>query len=228
MSELPLRDAVRQHVEQRRLDDDQFAALQRLATPAPPTTSIPPPPPASHSTQWPPEPARPSRRWWLAIAAAVLLIGFGSAWWVRSSIPISQRIAAEVARNHQKLKPLEVQAPTLDGVRPFFAQLDFALVDSPRWQPAGWALAGARHCSVQGLPAAQLRLTHPEREGVRSVYMAPYDAGTFGAMPDVDRGEAPLVAHSLGFTVHIWVERGVLIAETGPPPPSSEQPNADR
>ncbi|MFT4799487.1 MAG: hypothetical protein ACI9B8_002041 [Sulfitobacter sp.] len=68
---------------------------------------------------------------------------------------VPQLIAAEVAKNHINMKPLEVQTGKLNELKDYFTELDFSPVQSSHFS-AG-QLIGARYCSVQGVTAAQLR-----------------------------------------------------------------------
>lgn len=192
----PLKDAVRAHVESQSLDDEQLAHLNALLEA----------PPAPRRARWPLA--------MLALACAVLLaIGF---WAWRAPDSRLDAIAAEVARNHVKLKPLEVEAETVPEVQPFFASLEFRLVsDSKLLTPKPLRLRGGRFCSIQGEDAAQLRYARGEE--TVSVYMAPYDPGVMGRVPDIDRAETPARVRAAGLDVLIWVEHGVLMAATPAP-----------
>ena len=92
MSELPLKEAVREHVNTKRLSDAQYGALMELQ--------------AQHAVQ---EPQRKVWKGWLVAVAAVVLACLGAVLWQTSAAPdVHQAIVAEVTKNHLKLKPLEV------------------------------------------------------------------------------------------------------------------------
>lgn len=72
-------------------------------------------------------------------------------------------------------------------------------------------LQGGRYCSVQSVPAAQLRYRDGANQPI-TVYQAPYDAQRHGSLPSRDLGEASLRLHSRGVEVELWTERGLLMA----------------
>ncbi|MEL6177312.1 MAG: hypothetical protein AAFS10_00090 [Myxococcota bacterium] len=209
MSNIPLKDAVREHVGKRRLNDTQVEALLALQQ-----KHL-----GEHGATTPPRPMR--SRWPWAMVAALLAIAL--AVWVALQGPgpaqthVAEAIAAEVTKNHIKLKPLEVESTELGDVRAFFAELDFVPVRSVVVAAAGLELVGGRYCSIQGEEAAQLRVRNPATGGIRSVYMARYDPERFGPLPTVDTGEKPTTLHARGLEVTLWVEQGVLLAMTGDP-----------
>ena len=193
----PLKEAVREHVASKSLDDERIGALEAMLA------------------EGEPEPRRSPVAGMaaLGLVAAVLL---GVFVWAPTSAPdVPMDIAQEVAKNHLKLKPLEVEATQVSGASEFFAQIDIELLErSSVLDAKPWALRGGRHCSIQGEDAAQLRYTDARTGDVVSVYMAPYDASALGHLPDVGAGERPLMRQVRGMDVMIWVEKGVLVAAT--------------
>ncbi len=207
----PLKQAVRDHVEAASLDEEQLAAFERMLSESS-TNAV-----ASSDTSGDP-PARRVLPFALAAAALAIVLG-GVIWGSRGADGVKpgayDAIAREVARNHLKLKPLEVQADRLSDARPFFATLSIRVPDASvvvDGQP--WKLQGGRHCSIQGEDAAQMRYTDAASGEVVSVYMAPYVPESVGSIPDVGKGESPVKVQADGVDVWIWVERGVLLAAT--------------
>ena len=190
-----LKQAVIEHFEEINLNDEQLSRLsflqendQRVGN------------------------SKPSRAW-LAVAAIFIVV------WVLYSLPLGQsdltiRIAEEVAVNHLKQRPLEVQGIVLAEVRPYFNELDFRLSETRMISPSDNTLLGGRYCSVQGIPAAQLRIEDVSGQS-RTLYQAPYIASRFGDLPDVDKGGIPLEIYTRGLHVSLWVEKGLLFALTG-------------
>lgn len=123
-------------------------------------------------------------------------------------------IADEVARNHLKQRPLEVRADDLPDIRRYFATLDFQLVPPAEALAAGSVLMGGRYCSVQGRAAAQFRYRTPSG-GLQTLYEAPYDPSVHGPLPDIGKGQSPVVTAARGVRVRLWVRDGVLFARTG-------------
>ncbi len=122
-------------------------------------------------------------------------------------------IAVEVADNHLRLKPLEVEGSDLPGVLSYFTNLDFQLLASPRiTADSGDRLLGGRYCSIQGIDAAQLRVV--ASDGTLSTwYEATLPDDKLRRIPDLDSGEAPARFVVRGVDIRIWEESGVVFAE---------------
>ena len=129
-------------------------------------------------------------------------------------VPVTQRIALEVARNHIRLKPLDVETDSMDAIRSYFTDLDFMPVQSSLLSNSNLAMLGGRYCSIQSLPAAQLRLMQPRSNGLKTLYQTEYRREVFGPLPVLEKGETPVTEHVKGITVRIWVEKGLLFALT--------------
>ncbi|WP_299809540.1 hypothetical protein [uncultured Shewanella sp.] len=157
----------------------------------------------------------------LALAASVLLLVLSLNWYPEigwqgepSSTPqlgvsdMSIKIAVEVAKNHIKMKPLEVQTAELSQLRDYFTELDFTLVSSSRIGEAK-QMIGGRYCSIQGLTAAQIRFVDKQP---LTLYQVQYDKTLYGELPRVDLGQKPVELVERGVAVSIWVEKGLLMA----------------
>ena len=117
-------------------------------------------------------------------------------------------------QNHLHRKPLEVRSNSLEVIRGYFTGLDFLPVASEYLPNIGLELMGGRYCSLQGITAAQLRLKATGSDEVHTLYQVGYDPAVFKALPDFDRGEAPVATWSGGVKVTLWVEKGILFALT--------------
>ena len=216
-----LREALRERIERDCLSEERLAALEALQAQAGQSAPMPAPAPVSRPRRWG---WRWGWRWAMAaLPLAALLLGLW--WWQLPPWQTSEaarlaRIADEVAGQHLHRKPLEVESADLDQVRRYLSQLDFRPVASDAPALADLSLQGGRYCSIQGLPAAQLRF-RPDtnagavgraRDGVQTLYQARYDRERLGPVPDRDRGEAPVQVRARGLGVVLWVERGVLFA----------------
>lgn len=153
-----------------------------------------------------------------AVAVAIVLLVVGGfvgnqAWQSHQDRVLLQAIAGEVADNHLKLKPLEVEGSDLPGVLGYFQNLDFQLLASPRITAnAGDRLLGGRYCSIQGIDAAQLRVLADD--GTLSTwYEATLPADKLRRIPDLDAGEKPAEFVVRGVDIRIWEESGVVFAE---------------
>ncbi|MBK1705516.1 hypothetical protein [Halochromatium glycolicum] len=215
-----LREALRQRIERDRLSEERLAALEALQARA--ERAVPATAPGPASTQH--QPWR-TRRWALAALPLVVVLLVVLWWWQfpppeQSEATRLAQIADEVAGQHLHLKPLEVEAGDLDQVRRYLNQLDFRPLASDAPALADLNLQGGRYCSIQGVPAAQLRLrpdasqgeASGEDVGVQTLYQARYDPEHHGPLPDRDRGEAPVRLRARGLTVLLWVEGGVVFA----------------
>ena len=162
----------------------------------------------------------------LAIAAAVIvfLLAFLLAPLVSEQDDVRERIALEVATNHIKLKPLEIETSNIEGIRDYFTKLDYLPVNSRLVGDAGLELIGGRYCSLQGITAAQLRLKKPGSDTVQTLYQTEYRKDIFESMPLLEEGEAPVDIYVKGIRIKIWVEKGLLFALTDLP---ERQDNAD-
>jgi len=123
---------------------------------------------------------------------------------------VQQRIALEVASHHIKLKPLDVETNSIEGIRRYFKTLDFLPVNSSLVNDAGLELIGGRYCSLQGISAAQLRVKKPGSNVVQMLYQAEYRKDVFDNMPQLEEGESPVEVFVKGIKVKIWVEKGLL------------------
>ena len=127
---------------------------------------------------------------------------------------MTERIALEVAHNHIKLKPLDVETDSMDGIRNYFTDLEFALVESRLLASSRLELLGGRYCSIQSVPAAQLRVTVPNSNKLQTLYQTEYRKDVFGPLPVLENGDAPIIVNVKGLSVRIWVEKGLLFALT--------------
>ncbi|GMR05915.1 MAG: hypothetical protein BMS9Abin25_0492 [Gammaproteobacteria bacterium] len=130
-------------------------------------------------------------------------------------------IAEEVVKNHLKLKPLEVKAETINAIRGYFSKLEFMPVESNMVSGKGMQLIGGRYCSLQGITAAQLRMK--QGRNLQTLYQTQYLPEVFGQLPQLEKGEAPLIVYAKGIKVKIWVEKGLLFALTQAPDVSQSQ-----
>ena len=192
-----LREALRQRIERDRLSEERLAALESLQAQVerPPPAPVPGPAAAKDS------PWRKGRWALAALPLVVVMLLVGRWWWQLPPTELPEaarlaRIADEVAGQHLHLKPLEVEAGDLDQVRRYLNQLDFRPLASDAPALADLSLQGGRYCSIQGAPAAQLRLradanlspVGDEGDDVQTLYQAGYDPERLGPLPDRDRG----------------------------------------
>ena len=198
----PLKQGVRKHFDRQRLSTvqlDRLASLMRVNEKRAGVRHMP-----WRLTGWSVAAAA------VAILAVTILFPPG----LLDEVPVTQRIALEAARNHIKLKPLDVKTDSMDAIRRYFTDLDFMPVQSSLLSDSKLAMLGGRYCSIQSLPAAQLRLTQPGSNGLKTLYQTEYRRDVFGPLPVLEKGETPVTEYVKGITVRIWVEKGLLFALT--------------
>jgi len=198
----PLKQAVRDHFEQHTLSKDRLEHLESLLR-----VNEPQPTARRQLT-------RPLITWSVAAIAVVLVVATLFPPGSRDYIPMTERIALEVARNHIKLKPLDVETDNMEGIRGYFTDLEFVPVESSLLARADLELVGGRYCSIQSVPAAQLRITVPYSNRLQTLYQTEYHKDVFGPLPVMENGHAPVTVNVKGITVRIWVEKGLLFALT--------------
>lgn len=193
------KDAVNDHVAQKFLDDDQLLALEQLQT----STQTP-------VTIWP-----QFHRGIYAAAIAIVVITGALFGFQASSIP--QEIAQEVVKNHLRMKPLDINSNNLATVSEYFTMLDFLPLKSTEYNRNNSLLLGGRYCSIKGITAAQLRYQNTKGK-LETLYQVPYDPNIFSDLPKLEEGEPPITLFERGLEVTIWVERGLLMVASKPPP----------
>ena len=194
----PLKQAVIDQLETYALSEEQLVRLEALSSKAAPVSTrriavVP-----------------------LTAAAAVVvfLLVFLLTPFVVEEGDVRERIAMEVAANHIKLKPLEVETGSIEDIRDYFNKLDFMPVTSTLVRNAGLELIGGRYCSLQGVTAAQLRVQKPGSQRVQTLYQTEYVKAVFKDMPVMEEGGEPVEMYVKGVRVKIWVEKGLLFALT--------------
>lgn len=195
----PLKQAVRDHMNAVSLDDEKLAKLTALAGEA-------------NGKAY-------SKKFSLlqTIMAAIVLAFFVS--FIITSNFVTQasmheKIAMEVAKNHIKLKPLEVESNDIETIRDYFEELDFVPVNSQIVLDAGMEILGGRYCSLQGVTAAQIRLKTENNADVQTLYQVEYHKDVFENIPSLEEGDMPVEIIVKGIKVVIWKEKGLLFALT--------------
>ena len=194
----PLKQSVRDHLDSYSLSEDQLNKLESLARQEMPVTK-------RRATIYPLV---------MAGAVATFLLVFFLTPYLQDQSGIQQKIAMEVVANHIKLKPLEIEASSIEGIRRYFKKLDFVPVNSQLVNQLGLELIGGRYCSLQGNIAAQLRVRKPGSNTVQTLYQTEYRKDVFENMPELGEGDKPVDIHVKGVKVTIWVEKGLLFALT--------------
>lgn len=129
----------------------------------------------------------------------------------RVASSVIQRIADEVVRKHLKIQPLEVETTEIMRAQRYFSELTFApysvqsLVSSREM-----TLEGGRYCFIQGARAAQLRY-EDKKGGYVTLFETAYSTKVFNELPNINKGEEPVVTYRKGIKVSMWVEKSVVM-----------------
>ncbi|WP_394204292.1 hypothetical protein [Shewanella waksmanii] len=197
---LPLKQASKDYFEQQTLTDKQAQQFAKLLQ--------------QHDALATSTPVQASRNKLrgphavMAIAASILLLVMFNLSGPRSS-GLAWEIANEVAVNHIKMKPLEIEAQALPPLQRYFTELDFAVTASQR---VSATLLGGRYCSIQGESAAQLRYQQVDGQIV-TLYEVPFEPQRHQQIPQLALGEPPMSLQVRGIAVLLWVEKGLLMAQ---------------
>lgn len=188
---LPLKEAVRELSEEHSLDSHELEQLRGLSGGVV---------------------ALPSRRRWLGIAASMSLVSVAGIFGA-SLISVGNNahaMAEEIAFNHLRPTPLDIESSSLDELRRTFSRLGFNLLDAAEVEEVPGELLGGRFCSVSSVPAA--RLTYLSAEGPISVYQTRFDDRHHRGAAAMDEGEPGNVIYSRGVKVCLCHTRGVFFA----------------
>lgn len=199
MNKKKIKESISNHIASKSLPDsklDSLMALQNTPVDVPPK---------NNAVQY---------RWAASFAAVVVIMLTSLYFNLFPDLSMDERIGNEVAKNHIKLKPLEVESSSIDVLRSYFTELDFAPIESSLIKPLDKTLMGGRYCSIQGVTAAQLRLKDNKTGKVQSLYQALYTPDVFASLPRLEEGQAPITIYAGGLEVDVWVEKGLLFALT--------------
>lgn len=169
----------------------------------------------------------------LAACLAFIAVGLISFWTLQSTqnpttpylatpnlITQQQMVAAiadEVAKNHIKMKPLDINSNHFQEVQGYFTQLDFLPSASQHFNQSATQvvdhLLGGRYCSIRSITAAQLRFGDNEQNRT-TLYQTEYLPDVFGTLPVLEQGQTPLVTYAKGLRIEIWVEKQLLMVSS--------------
>jgi len=192
---LPLKDAIREEVTSEQLAPGQLHELLTMQ---------------QEVLAEAPEPIHRKSAWLVAAAACLMVIAFFG--WQHNNQQAMRYIALEVAENHLKLKPMDVETQSMGEIRQYFTQLDFSparssLLETTLKLPEKFMLGG-RYCSIKGVTAAQLRY---RKNDIQTLYQVPYDEALHGDIADIQQQPEPQTLQLKGLEVQLWREHGLLM-----------------
>ena len=208
MSKPIFKSVVKEHIEKVSLSQQQLTELQQLMA----TGKNDPIIEADIN--------EPKKRLWVGYAlVASLGILFGVLLNQQINIMPSntdfiQVMASEVARNHRQLIPLEVTADTMSLVSSYFKGLSFKPIRTSLLDYKNIQITGGRYCSLNGITAAQIRLRRSGNPNLQTLYQVEYQPEFYASLPNVDKGEKPLVLNIEGLEMTTWVEKDLVFALT--------------
>lgn len=206
-----IRDLVRAHYEARSLSPPTLDRLRLLAAIEPPVS------PRGTRSRF-----RSGRFLEAAVAAlaAGLIVYLAGArvFELRSaSLPLSERIAREIAMHHVKDLTPDFVAYDYESLRGAMGKLDFVLHAPSSPEVAGLVVRGGRYCSIQGRLAAQLSLE--DSKGRRYTLHETLRDDALQAVPESE-------IEVSGASVRLWTEADLLLGLAGPS--SRGTPNSKR
>ncbi|MEM7394371.1 MAG: hypothetical protein AAF492_18700 [Verrucomicrobiota bacterium] len=157
--------------------------------------------------QTPEKPAAISRRTIVSALAAALLIGLGLVWFGARHADVTGKVVAEVVYNHKKQGELLVQSDQYTTVQAELDRLDFSLLSTRPSVLEDYTLVGGKYCSVQGHPAAQLKLLNKTSGAACTLYVARWT--------DPRNHVRATRQNHEGVLVEIWTEKDRLFAIAG-------------
>jgi len=149
-----------------------------------------------------------SRMFPVGITAVLLVLVFVTQSLFNGELNIENRIANEIAYNHNKLMSPEVMSSSLSEIGEYLEKLDFSLVDSKYYSKGEWNIIGGRYCSINGQLAAQLKIMNMKSKQVHTFYQSLLPA-------ELDDKPMPYEIFVDGVKVLMWKEKGLLMGLAG-------------
>ena len=208
MSKSMFKKVVKEHIENVSLSEQQLSELQQLI------------PLVTKETDVDVGNKKPKKQPWISYAlVASLGILFGVFLSQQINLSFSEKdfiqvMAAEVARNHRQLIPLEVRSESMPLVSSYFKGLSFKPIKTALLDYNNIKISGGRYCSLNGVTAAQIRLKRNGNPNIQTLYQTEYKAEFYGSLPNLDKGEKPLKMNIDGLKMTTWVEKNLVFALT--------------
>jgi len=145
---------------------------------------------------------RPRRHGYWAAAAMVLLVSLAMLQWQLTADPAS-RVLSEVVRHHRQNQPMTVVSADYEDVQAALERLNFPL-DPPPAICTAYQLLGGRFCTIQGNPAAQLKLRNKTTGKVKTLFVT-------DLTPHLAAVDAMETEHD-GVNIRLWQENQIFFA----------------
>ena len=203
MTDHDIDERLRQHYSEQQLSSRRLAALREMVRSA---TGV-----DADVERASPAPVSRRRDRWISmagVAALVLVVIALRSLPDRDEPPTAELVAQEIATNHHRNMPVEVETDAFDSLADGLDKLDFRPVSSERLDDRGLQLVGGRYCKIQGQIAAQIKL-RDEAGRTWTLYEC-RDSELLSSVRDSR-------VRAMGLDVEIWREAGVLLGLAGPP-----------
>jgi len=143
---------------------------------------------------------------WLRIMAAASIVLALALIFVINPDSVAERVAQEVAMNHNKALTVEYPANSYGVLSKQMDKLDFTLRAPSEAVQQGLALVGGRYCSIQGQLAAQIKLSDSDGR----IYTL-YQTHSGEQLKSINAGQLQLDQ----VDIQLWQEKGLLFALAG-------------
>lgn len=143
--------------------------------------------------------------WLRTMAAASIVLAF-ALMFVINSDSVTERVAQEVAMNHNKALTVEYPTNSYEVLSQQMDKLDFTLRAPSEALQQGLALVGGRYCSIQGQLAAQIKLSDSDGR----IYTL-YQTHSGEELKGINAGQLQLDQ----VDIQLWQEQGLLFALAG-------------
>ena len=153
---------------------------------------------------------RSGRRWQAIILMPITALGTVCAVCLLFGLRQEQQratqraVVAEVVMNYEKHSPMQVLSSHYSDVQAALNRLDFSIMPASARILEAYRLVGGRYCSIQGVPAAQLRVQEI-RSGKQCTL---YAVKAVGTLHDVNSA----IDRLDGVRVEVWRQDNVLFA----------------
>lgn len=198
MNKQPLKDSIADLFDDVHLSPEELATLHAL----------------EHENDVPKMP----RRRFLALAAGVSAVAVtGAVSWRlnQSEVGTLDALFNEIADNHLEGHPVVFQAQSIAELRESFARQGFLVNESEPLKDMAGRMEGAHFCWLMKQAAAEFRYRLDDGSHA-TVLQTPYKPKVFGRLPDIGRGERPLLRYVRGIACQVWCDHDMVYTQARP------------
>ncbi len=200
MNDHELDERLRQHYSEQQLSSRRLAEMREMVQSAGDVELVSLAPDSRRRDRW--------IRMAVGVAVAMLVVIATRSLLDRDEPPTAEIVAEEIATNHNRDMPVEIETDAFDSLADRLDKLDFRPVSSVRLDERGLQMVGGRYCKIQGQIAAQIKL----RDAAGRTWTL-YECRDSELLSGVRARRVK----TMGLEVEIWREAGVLLGLAGPP-----------